>query len=238
MIKIAICDDEIRIQNMLKGYIDRYSKEKSVSIDVVCFDEGKKLLESYSFDCTIILLDIKLDDENGIHIAQKIREIDPEVCIIFVTSFSQFAIKGYSVRAFGFLTKPLEYDVFCRELSAALKVVSLNDRQCILVKDRSNRKLVNIDITKVIYFEVKEHDLMIISKTENISIRESISRMEKLVSKYGFIRCHASFLINYRYVQNIDQFSVTMTNGDVIPISRNRKQLFMDEITTWIGRTI
>ena len=42
-----------------------------------------------------------------------IRKRDAEVCLIFITSLAQYALKGYEVNAFDFLVKPLSYELFC-----------------------------------------------------------------------------------------------------------------------------
>jgi len=56
----------------------------------------------------------KLD---GMRAAQKIREFDFDVNIIFITNMAQYAISGYSVGALSFLLNPLPYFAFSQELT-------------------------------------------------------------------------------------------------------------------------
>ena len=51
-----------------------------------------------------------------------------------------------------------------------------------------------------------------------------LSEIEKETQSQHFFRCHKSFLINLRHITRIDPESVTMTNGDVIPVSKYRKK--------------
>ena len=50
-----------------------------------------------------------MNASNGIETAQKIREIDSNVGLIFLTSLTQYVWKGYEVNAVNYLLKPLKY---------------------------------------------------------------------------------------------------------------------------------
>ena len=49
---------------------------------------------------------------NGLEASKKLREIDKIVCLIFITTLAQYAVKGYEVNALDFIVKPFQYELF------------------------------------------------------------------------------------------------------------------------------
>lgn len=49
---------------------------------------------------------------SGMELAEKIRETDQDVILIFCTNLQQFALNGYSVGALGFIVKPIQWYSF------------------------------------------------------------------------------------------------------------------------------
>ena len=110
MIKIAICEDEKEQQELLKSYIDQIFDGLSVKYELEIYNLGEELLDSYSKDIDILLLDIQMGQINGMDTARKIRELDDKVEIIFITSLIEYVLEGYEVRAYRYLIKPIKYD--------------------------------------------------------------------------------------------------------------------------------
>ena len=125
MYKITILEDEQSQLDKLLGVLSRYRKENpSFEYSVDTYDRGINLLTSYKQDADILFLDIKVPDMLGMDVAKKIRLRDENVMIIFVTNLTQYAVEGYSVNAFDYILKPLQYASFSAKLSRALKTLS------------------------------------------------------------------------------------------------------------------
>ncbi len=65
--------------------------------------------EHYRADYDIVFMDIELPGINGMEAAHRLREIDQQVILIFVTNMAQFAVKGYEVDALDYIIKPAQY---------------------------------------------------------------------------------------------------------------------------------
>ncbi len=109
MLKLIICDDEPVIYETIRNMLGRFSKECGISLDVSTCASGEELLGAVTPDVDILLLDIRMGELSGMNAARKIREKNSDICIIFVTTMTQYALEGYKVHAFGFLKKPLTY---------------------------------------------------------------------------------------------------------------------------------
>mgnify|MGYP002242258540 CR=1 FL=1 len=107
MLKIAICDDDVKMTGRLDTVLEEIAKRNFVKIDTEVFLDGGKLEkaveEKMYFD--IIFLDIEMGDEDGITAARKIRETDRNVLIIYVTSHESYMQESFSVRPFRFVVK-------------------------------------------------------------------------------------------------------------------------------------
>ena len=112
-LKIAVCDDEKPTLTLLERKTRDLLAKDDLAAGIELFSGGGALLKRYDetehpFD--IILLDIKMDDMDGIETARRIREKDGGVYIVFITSSAEYVFRGYEVKAFRYLMKTeLEY---------------------------------------------------------------------------------------------------------------------------------
>ena len=115
MINIAIVEDEKLYVSQFKEYISRYEKESGNRINVSVFPDGAEIVENYSGDFDIILMDIQMKYMDGMTAAEQIRKLDSEVIIMFITNMTQYAIRGYEVDALDYVVKPVEYFSFSQK---------------------------------------------------------------------------------------------------------------------------
>ena len=99
MIHLAIVEDEQLYIDQLTEYIHRYEAEKKLKFKISVFSDGAEIVEDYKGVYDIIFLDIQMKFMNGMDAAEKIRELDPNVVIIFITNMTQYAVRGYEVDA-------------------------------------------------------------------------------------------------------------------------------------------
>ena len=84
-------------------------KEKGVEFETEHFSEAYSFLTNYTARFDIVLMDIELPGLNGMDAAEKLRRIDKNVVLIFITNMAQFAVRGYAVDAMDFIVKPVSY---------------------------------------------------------------------------------------------------------------------------------
>lgn len=98
MLHVAVVEDETEYRGLIQEMVGRYAKEYDLQIQTTAFQDGRELVQNYQkFD--ILLMDIEMPHLNGMEAAQKIRGLDKEVVIVFITNMAQYAIKGYEVDA-------------------------------------------------------------------------------------------------------------------------------------------
>ena len=91
MFKIAVVEDEKIYIDQMKLFLDKYQTERSVKLDISFFQDGEDITEKYGG------FDIQMRFMDGMIAARKIRELNQEVIIIFITNMIQYVIQGYQV---------------------------------------------------------------------------------------------------------------------------------------------
>ena len=235
MIRIAVVEDDEEYIAVIKKYIVRYMKEKGDTISVDVFRDGNQIVFDYQPVYDIILMDIEMPKMDGISAAEKIRELDKDVIIIFITNMAQYALKGYQVRARSYILKPVNYYSLALELQEAIATISRKVDDTILLKD--DDVLKKISVNDIYYLESQQHYIIVHTKSGNIRIRESMKNMERRLEKSYFQRCNVSYLVNLAHVSSIDR-DIVVVGGERIPMSRQKSKSFVSALTDYIGGNI
>lgn len=234
MFNIVICDDDAFARERIIEYTRKFFQETGEAFQMWQFSSGFDMLEHYPLCTDIILLDIEMGVYNGLEAAREIRKIAPDVIVIFITNLPQYALQSYEVKPFGFLTKPLEYVIFSREIGLAINKLRRNAPTWINVQTKGELLKRRLDITRIYWFEVNGHNISAVSSEETVVFRSTIKELETKITGHGYVRCHESYIVNIRFIKAVGS-SVTMVNDVAIPISRGRKKRFMQEFANYIG---
>ncbi len=234
MIKIALLEDEeAQAQRMLR-FLNKYQEENpALQYTVERFERGRTFLQNYKVDYDLLFLDIRLPDMLGIDVAHRVREIDPEVMIVFVTSLTQYAIEGYSVQAFDYMVKPIAYDSFSSKLTRMLRMLSYKVSNVqLIVKTKEASTRVNSD--SILYVEVSNHDLLIHTDHGVLKQWGSLSKVEKALQGAQFAKCNSCYLVNLKYVAGIQGDQVKI-GSELLTISKPRRKEFLQRIAQYEG---
>lgn len=225
-ISIAIVEDQQEDYEILKGFIEKYGKENSLIFNISYFSSGICFVEKYRGDYDIVFMDIDMPNQNGLDTAKELRKIDDKVILIFITNLAQLAIKGYSVNAFDFVPKPINYVEFATLFKRAITKNSYEKKSEITIK--SNRKIMKMDSSSLLYVEVVNHNLLFHTINETISAWGSLSSVYDELSKFGFVKVSNSLIVNIRHVKNVNGYEICLDNDKVLYLSRGEKKGFYD----------
>lgn len=197
------------------------------------FDSAEQMLKEMSADTDILLLDIKMGDMTGIEAARVLRKSNDDLCIIFITSMTEYALEGYEVHAFGFIKKPVSYFPLERNITEAIKRLSVLKNDTVAVSGKNGT--LTLRSSEIIYFEAYHHDVSIVTTQGRLESSKTLSELEETFSERGFFRTHKSYLANMRHIKSIDSNSLTMSDGSVVLLSKHRKKLFMEQFIRFSG---
>ena len=235
--KIVILEDDETQARQIGEYLHLYQQSHDgFQYMAKTYTSGSRLLQEYRPDTDLLLLDIQLPDMLGIDVARQIRQRDSAVMIIFITNLAQYAIEGYSVSAFDYVLKPIDAFSFSKKLERALRVLSHKRNDLKLeIKSKAGTRWIEADT--ITYIEVRAHEVYIHAELEMIRQWGTLSHYEAQLRPLHFIRCHASYLVNPKYVRTVvgDQVDVAR---EMLPISRTFRKDFLNTIAQYKGGTL
>jgi DNA-binding LytR/AlgR family response regulator len=236
MIRIAIVEDMAPERSRMKEYVEQYFAGKNMEYELFLFTDGRYLLEQYPKQLDLILLDIEMEQLDGLKTAHQIREFDEKVQIFFVTAMIQYALEGYSVDAADFIVKPIRYPVFCSRMDRIMKKIQAARPHLIAI--RQGKEEILCPAQQIICIESNNKKTVIHREGEaEILSTEPLYTLEKRLEQEPFFRCHNAFLVNLKYIQTVTSTEVTV-HGMRVPVSKHRKKEFMQALTNYRGRML
>ena len=232
MIHIALVEDEEEYRKVFLGYLRRYEQESGRQFRISVFPDGEDIISSYKADYDLILMDIAMRFMDGMTAAEKIRELDQEVVIIFITNMPQFVMKGYAVDALDYVLKPVNYFAFSQRIERAISRMSRRREQYFTVPVRGGiRKL---SVSNILYVEVQDHDLLFHTRNESILTRGSLAEVEAKLGNAGFFRCNKYCLVNLAFADSLQGIDLVVA-GEHIQVSRAKKKAILDALNNYLN---
>lgn len=68
----------------------------------------------------IALLDINMPDMDGLTLAARVKELRPDMAVIFLTGYAEYAVDAFKLHASGYLMKPVSRERLAAEVEYAL----------------------------------------------------------------------------------------------------------------------
>lgn len=232
MLEIAVCDDNRTELEIIRTMLYKHCKEIHMQAIVSIFDNGYDLIKT-SKKFHAIFLDIKMDGLDGIQVAKEIRNKDKRVRIIYVTNYSTYRPEAFTVRAFGYIVKPILYNQICDQLDDVIDYTNQESNK-LSYTFNTDKGFRTIELQMIYYFESNGHKVRIHCKDEFYIISESIMNIFNHFKVYGFSMPHKSYIINLKHVSSIKGYELELTDGAIVPISQKRAVEFKEEFHSYL----
>lgn len=232
MYRIAVVDDDREFSAKLREYLEQYAKENDETFEIEVFYDGAEILKDYTPRYELILLDIEMPVVNGMEAAQKIREMDESVVLMFITNMAQYAIHGYSVGALDFVMKPISYYPFSMKIKRALKRVQKKEIPTILLTTSDGVK--RLKVSQIYYVEIQGHMLHYYTEEGEFVMRGTLSSVEKMLPSSLFVKCNHWYLVNLMHVTEVRKNTTVVGNFE-LEVSRRNRAGFLKALAEHMG---
>ncbi len=198
MYKIAICDDSISDREHIFLLLKAIQSNHGTLFDVAEFSDGSTLCNNIP-DFDIILLDIIMDDMDGIQTARKIRSMGGDSLIIFISSYDERLRELFGANVIGFIDKPSSQKKLEDALSEAYKLIDKNIDE--IFRYNKNGSIFEVPIKNIVYFEAQLNDIELHTTGQNISYRGKLEDVWACINKHpSFIRPARSYICNLKHL--------------------------------------
>ncbi len=215
-LKIAVCDDVDADRQLLISLI----KAEHVTCECTPYDSGEGLLwdleDGVHFD--IFFLDIFMKGINGVETAKRIRAVNSNALLIFVSSSNDFYRDSYDLYAFNYLIKPLTKDKLVEVLHRATESLNKDANQVVCFS--FDNSLHTIPCSHLLYLTSDKH--IVYFHLTNGETLKSYGKIDDFITQLPakvFFRCHQSYIVNLKHANSITSSEFILGEARV-PISR------------------
>lgn len=226
MLRIAICDDDINARDALHIQLESILMEETEKIvyEFVSGQTAVNWLLKHPGEIDLLFLDVEMPGLYGMETAEKIREFDKNMILVFVTGYTDYVFDGYRVGALDYVIKPAVKE----RLSEIMKRV----RAQIFSQSEENFVFQNIDGTyrfsyeEILYFYSERRQVTVVTERGDFTFYGKLGEVENQTGG-EFVRIHQRYLVNGKKVSHIGNASLLIGEGEnetELPISRGLRE--------------
>ncbi|MCI9321079.1 MAG: response regulator transcription factor [Lachnospiraceae bacterium] len=228
MLRIALCDDEPEARDALRIQLEKLLVEEVEEI-VYEFSSGKNTvswLEKHPGEIDLLFLDVEMKGLNGVETAERIRQFDKNIVIVFVTGYTDYVFDGYHTGAWDYIIKPAAEQKL-RELLVRVRAKLDSEKEQVFI-------LKNMDGTwrfrlcDTLYFYSDRRRCILVTKHGEYPFYAKLDDIESRLAP-RFIRIHQRYLVNPQNVDHVAGESVTLGSSQ-LPCSRKYRDAAMNKI--------
>ncbi|MGL4606624.1 MAG: LytR/AlgR family response regulator transcription factor [Eubacteriaceae bacterium] len=219
---IIICDDEQGQREKYKKQILALCQEKNITPILKVFESGKHLLfeaEDILNEIDLIYMDINMPGEDGVAIAERLRQIGFLGEIVFLTVVKHRVFEAFDVDAMHYIVKEVTSPQKFKEIfyKAVKKVEGRNQEVAVFTCAGETR---TIPITDIRYFIVNKNIITVHYKDKTFEFYSTLGKLEELLFNKGFCRIHRTMLIALKEIAKLSYLNAILVNGEEIPVGR------------------
>lgn len=221
---IGICDDDVKSQQFMEQLCKKCCKEKNEKLRILTFQSGTEFLNSEE-SLELLFLDMELGDMTGFDVRNYLESNHKGTYVAFVTGYEKYREDSYDVNVIGFLKKPVS---FLSVEKVIHKVQQKNKSQKIIYQNEH----IMLKARDVLYIQSDNvYSIVHLTNREKETIRMKISDFEKLLKADDFLRIHSRYLVNLKYVKQLEQSekernSMIYIRDEKLPIAKSRQKEF------------
>lgn len=235
--RIIICDDNYSYATLLHDkIIDYFAK-----IDKICvcevFCNPQMLLKADLSTAHVIFLDVDMPELNGIETARKLRESYPDIFIVFITVWIEYAPDGYYVNAFRYLLKQRLESELPMCLEAIRDKLSKSQEH---LQFQGSTAPFEIALHDILYFEGSSYRMVRLHTIGGniLEFRGKLADIEKSMSTKGFLRIQNSFIVNMQYLIKIKGYQAHMKDGTTLKTATRNYAEICNRFLIWKGQRL
>lgn len=207
-LKALIVEDEAPARMELRYLLAPYQDSIQIVGEATHVAEARSLIAAIDYD--VIFLDVSMPGESGMELGAELKRNNPEVQLVFISAYEEYALEAFSVQATDYLLKPVSpqrIEETVRRLQPRLPGKSAavpSDDHVLLtwVPCDQNGHTVPIPTEDIIYVVAEQDSIFVVTRDGRWPTRFTLGELETRLPQ-GFIRTHRSYIAQMRHVKEI-----------------------------------
>jgi two-component system LytT family response regulator len=250
-LKTIIVDDEQNAVDFISSIINEYCPGLQVAGKANNVAEGIERINELQPD--LLFLDVEMPNGTGFDLLSHFPEKNFEV--VFITAFNHYAIRAIKFSAVDYILKPINITEFIEAVDRVIKkradtTRNSNENFKVLMENLKTSHPSRLAIPtsdgmeylnprEIIRIEAdRSYSWFYLSGNRKILVSKHLKEFQDLLDERNFFRSHNSHLINLRFVRKYIRKEggyIEMQDGAEIPVSRNKKDLFLMNMAKFKG---
>lgn len=178
----------------------------------------------------LLLLDIRLAGENGVELANRLRELDAGCSIIYITAYDEYMPDAFASHPLDYLMKPVDEERLKKAIEWDMRKNYRPEQLALPVRGGLRR----VAAKDIVYAEAVNHKSAVYLPGEEIPVSLSFRELLSLLRGDTFCRCHHSFAVNLEHVRKKTTRGLLLDTGMEIPVSRTYQQEIAKQFVAFI----
>lgn len=235
MLTCVIVEDEFPAREELKYFLTKH-KEISLEKEFENPIDSLKYLQENKVD--IVFLDINMPELDGMSLGKILTKLNPNIKIIFITAYRDYAAEAFEIKAFDYLLKPYSEKRITEVLN---NLTMIKDNSPTKEMEKINKvtvfldeKMVVLSLDEIYYIEVSEKESLVYTQNEIYTSKLKISKWEEILPKNKFYRTHRAYIVNLDKIKEVEPWfngTFVLKIQDLkfkVPVSRNNIKEFKE----------
>lgn len=236
---MILCDDNPVFLRQLTTAIEHHCARRDWVCHITNHQHPKDTLKADLSSIQIVFLDIDMPEINGMDVARQLRLRYPDLIIVFITGFIEYAPDGYDVNAFRYLLKPEFETKLPRCLDDIWEKLYVSQES---IRIQQPDQSLKVRLKDILYIEGTPHRHVLLhtltSPNNPLECLGKLSDFDAKLAGKGFLRIQKSFLVNMWHISDIRNYSAIMDNGEELNISRTNYSRICEDFTLWEGQRL
>lgn len=230
MIKLALVDNEMQMLDYIGNYINSI-EEFLGKIEVLRYDSAEKVLEALEQNekIDIILSDIELDTMQGIEFGRIVKENNPEIHLIYLTSHPEYAVQSYALEAYQYILKSEMEDRLLVVLKKLIQKLAEKDKYIVVKTRFEANKIYHKDIIYIKKVKGEKYSVFCTIQGEYTE-RLSLEQILQELNSDRFIMVDRGYVVNYEHIVGIKGNGIQLSNKECVEISRAKISAVKEQI--------
>jgi len=232
MTKAIVIDDEERARNGLRQLLALSCPDVEVVAD--CADVPSAVIAINRHRPDVVFLDIEMPQYSGLELFNFFRDVD--FGVIFVTAYSEFAIRAFELNAIDYLLKPVDGE---KLKNAVSKLERRNTERYVALQEGYARQefhrialpvsdgLLFVEVAHIMLLEAEgAYTHVYLHDGSTLLVSKRLIFFEQVLGDRPFmIRVHRSFMVNFNHVTKYSKAEslLSLDNGKTIPVPKEKK---------------
>lgn len=224
MIQIAICDDEPHLLEHIKEKVELCLKKEKIFAIIQTYNSGRNLLYEIEDDTKfdMIFMDIEMPEMSGMELAKKVKELLPDVIVVFVTSHFKYALDAYELNIFRYIPKNQINERLEFAIKDAVSLLQIQNNESYIISN--NRRIERIMMKEILYISKEGKNGVFHMKEFGVTykVRKTLSEIFEELSEDDFYFADRGCIVNLSNVNSVTQTQCIMIDSTRIDIAQSR----------------